>query len=271
MSNPLSLEVVSINDIFPHEHIDLRRVNILLKKLSDAAVFTNPLIVMKHEEKYIVLDGATRCTAFKKLNFKHIIVQIISENDDIVLDRWFHAIRKIDKSKLIKLLEDIPEIYITENKSDKIIKNIKRHGWLCYLHTADDKIYYIKSAPDINPLEALNKLTNKYIEASHVSRTTTRNVENVLDKYPDAAGVMVFPKYEITDVIETTKHGKIFPAGITRFLIPGRVMRINTDLNYLKSDVSIEEKNDWLNNTITERYANDTVRYYREPVYLLDE
>jgi hypothetical protein len=42
-------------------------------------------------------------------------------------------------------------------------------------------------------------------------------------------------------------------------------------LSLLKSDKSLEEKNKWLYELVTEKQAGSRIRYYREPVYLLDE
>jgi hypothetical protein len=63
----------------------------------------------------------------------------------------------------------------------------------------------------------------------------------------------------------------VLPAGITRFIIPGRVLRLNADLSYLKSDETLIRKNELLRELVLEKLANSAVRYYEEPVYLLDE
>ncbi len=69
----------------------------------------------------------------------------------------------------------------------------------------------------------------------------------------------------------TVSSGRFFPAGITRFLIPGRVLRLNADLDYLKSGNSLQEKNRWLHEILKEKQLQGGIRYYAEPVYLLDE
>jgi hypothetical protein len=90
-------------------------------------------------------------------------------------------------------------------------------------------------------------------------------------KYTDLAAVVIFPKYEIDQVLQIARSGRRLPAGITRFIIPGRVMRLNADLNYLRSDKSLREKNEWLYRLTMDKLAKDQVRYYEEPVYLMDE
>ncbi|MCP3888602.1 MAG: hypothetical protein GY702_06980, partial [Desulfobulbaceae bacterium] len=58
--NPMNLAVVPLDKVFPHELIDPRRVENLIKKLNVSDVFTNPVIVVKSKDYYVVLDGATR-------------------------------------------------------------------------------------------------------------------------------------------------------------------------------------------------------------------
>lgn len=269
--NPLSLKVVSIEDLFPHEHIDPRRVKKLLSKIKKTNLFTNPIMVMKRDRKYIILDGATRFSSFKKLGFNHIITQVISKNNGIALDRWFHVIRQMDKKKLIRRLKKLSEMTMTEMDAGAADINLNDEGKECFLQTVDGKVYQMKINPDVSHIKVLNKITNRYMGDSFISRTTAKNIKRATEEYPDAMGLMVFPEYKIEDVLKVTENNWVFPAGITRFLIPGRVMRLNVDFEYLKSDRSLEDKNKWLDKTVLDKFANNSVRYYKEPVYLLDE
>ena len=271
IDNPLSLRVVSLKDVFPHENIDPRRVDRLVERLKTATVFTNPPIVMEDNNQYIVLDGATRTTAFKKLSFPNIIVQLMKDETNFTLDTWFHAIRKVDPLTIVKLLDDLPDVSLIESQTGKVLEEMVDHGGLCYLITVNEKVYHIQPATDVNHLDALNKLTNTYIEASYVTRTTSSDIKSLRLKYPDMAALVIFPKYEIKQVLQIARSRRALPAGITRFIIPGRVMRLNADLEYLKSDRPIDEKNEWLYDLTMKKLDNDQARYYHEPVYLLDE
>lgn len=269
--NPLSLKVVELKKVIKHENIDPKRVEKLKLRLKDADVFTNPPIVVKNQGRYIVLDGATRTTAFKEMGFKHIIVQVLENQKEFVLDSWYHAIRKVRSSEIIELLKQLPEVSLNISRSDKILEEILDHGGLCYLKTADGKVFHIQAANGVNHLDALNKFTNTYIKASYVSRSTNKDIQSLISEFPDLAALVVFPKYEVDQVIQIARAKRALPAGITRFLIPGRVMRLNADLTYLKSERSLAEKNDWLYTLTMEKLASDRVRYYEEPVYLMDE
>ena len=72
-------------------------------------------------------------------------------------------------------------------------------------------------------------------------------------------------------ILALAAEGRTVPAGITRFVIPGRILRLNAPLARLASDEPLESKRRWLDNLVRERLADRQVRYYQEPVILLDE
>ncbi|MDM8556283.1 NAD(P)-dependent oxidoreductase [Desulfococcaceae bacterium HSG7] len=272
LNNPLAIQVVAMEDVFPHENIDPRRVARLSEKIKSATVMTNPPIVVASDGQYIVLDGATRTTAFRQLGYPHIIVQVFAEEDDkLGLDTWRHAIRQIEPEKLVHILDSIPEISMIASQPETVLQEMTDYGGLCYLTTVENKTFHIKPAPGVNHLDALNKLTNTYIEASYVTRSIENDINLVAEEHPDLAALVIFPKYEIEQVLQIARARRALPAGITRFLIPGRVMRLNADLAMLKSSQSLSEKNEWLYELTMKKLADDQVRYYQEPVYLLDE
>lgn len=271
VENPLSLRVVPLDKVFPHENVDPHRVRRLADRLAVEEVLVNPPVVIAAGDRYVVLDGATRTTALKQLDYPHTIVQVVSDKEELVLHTWYHAIRKSDPAKIVKLLDDLPEISMIESDAQTVLEEMLKYGGLCYLHTVDDKVYRIQPAPDVNRLDALNKLTETYIEVCYLTRTLTTDVVSLRHEYPDLTALVVFPEYTVDQVLQIARAGHALPAGITRFIIPGRVLRINADLHYLKSDKSLSEKNRWLNRLVMDKLVKGEIRYYEEPVYLLDE
>ena len=269
--NPLSLQVVPLAQVFPHEHVDPRRVEKLMQRLEAEGFLSNPPVVVQVEDKYVVLDGASRITALKELGYPHAIVQLVTDLDAVELHTWYHVIRQADPATLVKLLDDLPEVAMVETSPQKVLDEMFELGGLCYVHTVDGKVYFIQPAPGVNHLTALNKLTNTYIESHTVSRTLNPNLETLRQEYPDLAALVVFPEYKVGQVLQIAKMGRVLPAGITRFVIPGRVLRLNAELSYLKSDKSLREKNEWLNQLVLDKQVGSKIRYYKEPVYLLDE
>jgi phosphoglycerate dehydrogenase-like enzyme len=270
----LPLRIVPMDRVFPHENIDLKRVNRLAQRLDEDGVLGNPPVVTETGDgSYMVLDGATRTSAMKQLNFPHALVQVISPESGLGLKTWYHVIQQIREDRLMKLLAALPLVRLEEVDPEEADKAMFEYGGLCYLHTAGDRAWLVFPAEGANRLDALNQLTETYIEAAHVDRTLNDNVISLKNEYEAMTAVVIFPAYTVEQVIQTTlESGRLFPAGITRFLIPGRILRLNADLSVLKSrEMSLREKNRWLHETLVERQAKGGIRYYGEPVYLLDE
>src|SRR6266498_879375 len=80
-----------------------------------------------------------------------------------------------------------------------------------------------------------------------------------------------YSQFNLEQVLHLATEHKVVPAGITRFIIPGRVLRLHVPLDKLASDESLDSKNDWLDQLIQEKLVNRRLRYYQEPVILLDE
>ncbi len=268
---PLSLRVVPMDKVIPHEHVDPRRVARLKERLEQEGVLANPPIAIESEGQFVVLDGATRTTALKELGYPHAIVQVVKDVKHINLRSWYHAVRQIDPTVLVKLLDDLPEVSMVEADPQTVWEAMFEGGGLCYLHTVENKVYFIQPAPRVNHLEAMNRLTHTYITNAHVSRTLNRDIAALQTEYPDLAGLIIFPEYTVEQVLQIARAGRVFPAGITRFLIANRVLRLNASLDILKADMPLLEKNRWLANFVTEKQRSGHIRFYQEPVFLLDE
>jgi hypothetical protein len=63
----------------------------------------------------------------------------------------------------------------------------------------------------------------------------------------------------------------LLPAGITRFLVPDRALRLNVELELLSSDAGTDQKQDRLDALIEERVREGRVRRYEETVVILDD
>ncbi len=269
--NPLNLRVVSADDIYPHEQVDPRRISRLAKRLEKDDILANPPIVYEADGKYIVLDGATRTTALKEAGFPHAVVQLVTDTDTLTLDTWYHAIRKCTPDQALAAIKGVSNLELKESNSLRVWDDMFESGGVCYVHTVDNRLFVLIPKAGSNHLEVLNELTQAYIDSQHVTRSLNSDVSTLQEEYPDLAAVVVFPTYTVEQVLQIAQAGSVLPAGITRFLIAGRVLRINASLAVLKSDQSLSEKQNWLNQQIQDKIDNGRLRYYEEPVYLLDE
>jgi len=268
----LPLRVVALDRVICHEDVDPRRVEKLAGRIAADGSLRNPPIVTEVGDIYLVLDGASRTTAFRHLEFEHIIVQVTSPEEGLELAAWYHVILQITAPDLIRLLDELPVVTLKPAEPGRADEVMFEYGGLCQVKTVDGDDYVVYAAPGANRLDALNQLTNAYIKAAVVHRTLRDDLISLQHEYPDMAALVLFPEYSVSQVIQATVSGeRKFPAGITRFLVPGRVMRLNADLAQLKSKGSLTKKNRWLHDMLVEKQIEGRIRYYGEPVYLLDD
>ena len=269
----LPLRIVPADKVIPHEAFDQKRVDRLKSRLEHERYLKNPPIVMPADDgRYVVLDGATRTTALQQLQIPHMAVQVISSDDGLQLKTWFHVIHQIAPQQLFQMLDALPLVSLVEIEAIQAKEELLLNDALCYLHTAENKVYMVYPASGANRLSALNSLTETYIDATHVSRTLESDVLHLQRLFPDLSALVVFPELTVEFVLQVVKSGRYVPAGITRFVIPGRILRAGIDLDMLRShEISLREKNSRLHHMLKEKEGDGAIRYYQEPVYLLDE
>jgi len=268
----LPLRIVPSDKVFPHELFDQKRVIRLADRLLASGQLKNPPLVMETEKGYMVLDGATRSTALRQLGLPHMLVQVFrADAEGLQLRTWYHVIRQMAAADLLALLHSLPDVELVASTAVAVTEEQLAYGSLCSLHFADGPVYRLQARPGVNRLEALNQLTAAYIDASYTSRTLLQDMAQLQHEFPDMTALVVFPVYSVEQVIQLAQAGRRLPAGITRFIVPGRILRVNLDLEVLRADQSLREKNRWLHEQLLDKQRNGRIRFYAEPVYLLDE
>ena len=98
-----------------------------------------------------------------------------------------------------------------------------------------------------------------------------KDLEGFDNIFPNLCGMVIFPHFEISQVLDLASQGMLLPAGITRFKVSPRALRVNYPLYELGDDKPIEEKNITLQSWLMKRIRNKSVRYYQEHTVLYDE
>ncbi|MGB0387774.1 MAG: NAD(P)-dependent oxidoreductase [Ardenticatenaceae bacterium] len=269
----LSLQIVPTERIFPHEAYDEKRVNDLAAAVRKDGMLVNPPIVAHTQGQYIVLDGATRTTAFKQMGIRHMVVQVMDENQpEVQLNAWHHLIRGASPEEFVAQLLQIEGLRLTEVPQTALDGLLEKENTLAYFMLPNGTYWLAEVADEsFERLEVLNRMVAHYTNWGRVARTIESDLESLRLRYPEMAALALYSPFKPSEVVQAGVSRKLVPAGITRFIITGRVLRLNMPLEVLESNQPLIAKRRWLDQYLGERLARQRVRYYQEPVVLLED
>lgn len=271
------LRVVSLESLVLHEQMDERRAPPLVDALQADGVLRNPPIVhplSDRLERYVVLDGANRSTAFRLLGIPHILVQVVhAGNTSVRLETWNHVLSCLSAEDLVQALERYPDLAIIASDLERADYNVTSGASLAYLSLPDGRT--LEVVGETRPLgwrvQNLNALVASYQTLCRLSRTTARKAPGLEAVFPEISGLVVFPRFEQEEVIKAASAGWLLPAGLTRFVISPRALRLNYPLDRLANPQALETKRAELEAWLQARAEARRVRYYAESTFLFDE
>ncbi len=273
----LNLEIVPIELVAPHEHIDQKRVTRLMERLEVDGRLVNPPVTTYWKGRYVILDGATRYSALQRLGYRFAIVQVVDETQaGFQLHTWYHAISAEPETPesfapLEERLRAIPGLQLRPLAPEDARQALEQPQALCYFLTRDGELLLAELAEGAPRLAVMNALVDTYNAWGNVERTLLTDTERLLAQFPHLVAVAIFPQFAPAEVFDAAAEGDLLPAGLTRFVIPGRILRLNADLERLKRDEPPAEKRAWFNEFLGGKLSRSRLRYYQEPVVLLDE
>jgi len=271
--NPFELCVLDLNQVLPHEHYDSNRVARISESLQKANILRNPPVATEWKGKYVILDGATRASALKKLDCPHIVVQLVKQDSlNTTISTWNHVIHNIDIGRLFDAIEHVPGGNLRVLSSNSLELNKSAHRTLFTIVDRDTTIYAVQGSQDKSHKHLdLSNAVNAYTRLTNVIRTFDSDVEVIQNNIQHFSALIKFPAFTMQEILESAINYKLLPAGVTRFLISSRVIGINIPLNVLFSNKSLNQKNKWLTETITEKFHQNKVRHYTEPVIVIED
>ena len=78
-------------------------------------------------------------------------------------------------------------------------------------------------------------MVDTYKDRGRLYRAATDHLHEARQLYPDLTGLVIFPRYEASEVIALARDGELLPTGLTRHLIQGRALRTNYPLSELSA------------------------------------
>lgn len=252
------LRVVPLESIRRHEEVDPLRVERLQSRMSAEGIQVNPMVCIEAPGgELVLLDGATRTETLKRIGLSLAVVQIV-EQHSIELSTWHHVVRECTPEELLAVVEASPDLKTTENYGTPSI------------HPHEGPSRLVIGIDGLSENATLSSLVRTYIGRWRVTRTTDPRRDHVAASYPGWAAIVEFPIVTVEDVMAAAVGHDLLPAGVTRFLVPNRALRLNVPLEHLDG-ASVPAAQTALNRLLEERASDGRIRRYEGPIYILDD
>ncbi len=257
------LRIIEMTRLRLHEEPDPVRVERLVTAFRRDGVLRNPPVVVpsssgaRPEEGAVVLDGANRVTALREAGAAHAAVQVVSYADpELSLSSWRHYVGEKDGEALRDRAARHPGLPISPvRRAGEAAAALARREAAAAIV---DRRGAALVGPGADPLAGTG-LLGALVALYQLS-----------DEYGPGT-LVIFPEFRKEEILSIAARQGRLPAGITRHLIPGRVLRLNAPLAWLASRETTAAKQRYLDAAVAQRWREHGVRYYAEPTYLFDE
>lgn len=268
------LRVVEIERLLLHEEPDLERVKKLRDALRRDGVLRNPPIVAAMPDgTAAVLDGANRVTALREIALPHVVVQVVEYGrPEIVLSSWSHYVREGGPESLRDHAVGLAGIRVSllRDPRDAGVRLAPRDGTAAVIDARGGALLSAGADP-LSTAEMLTRIVALYRGRHRIYRVESGNDLDALAADYGPGTLVVFPVFEKDDILLIAARGGWLPTGITRHIIPGRALRVNTPLDWLGDPSGAAAKQARLDTTLRQRWLDHEVRHYAESTFLFDE
>lgn len=263
------LKLLRASDILLHEESEDSRFERLVERFGQEKVLYNPLIVGRDDRQFILIDGANRFEALKRSGCKTILAQLVDyRSAEVKLRSWYHYVNEMGLDELKGFLLGFG-IGFEKWDSPRGQVNFNSVG---VVSSYGEGILIRFSNVLTEMLRALC-LLNKYYESkySYSRIDSDTDITDVGNLSPEEGLLFVYPDFGKEQILDIAGGTQKLPAGITRHLIPNRVLHIRILIEALKTDEHLDKRNEELEKFIQFKIDTQKVRLYREPILVFDE
>ncbi|MCW5880573.1 MAG: hypothetical protein KIS91_06535 [Anaerolineae bacterium] len=267
-----ALRFVPAASLVLHEDADPRRVEKLVERLRAEAILRNPPIVASMgDARYVVLDGANRVSALRALAVAHPVVQVV-DYDQVELSTWNHLVTGLNWTAFFDALRAVPGVRLTPTTLLTARETLVRRRCLAFVVSPSDEVFTLDNGSSFeDSARLLLGISNIYRGDGAIHRIRLDSVRTLSGMYDRITAILVYPRFTHQDILDLARADARVPTGITRHIIPGRVLRLNLPLTGLADPRPLAEKNAWLDALVRDKFANHSVRFYAESTYSFDE
>ena len=175
--------------------------------------------------------------------------------------------RDIEAAALVERLPELDSATVTEDAGPD-----PEHLIAEVLTAEGGRISVLCDGPLSERVAVMRGIVDIYTKReARMDRVNHADLSSIRDQHPHFGALVMFSDLHKNDVRETAENGARLPSGVTRILVPRRVLGFNLRLPLLKSSLPLEEKRTWLTDEIQHKVSEHKVRYYQEPTFIFDD
>lgn len=298
------LGFVHLDDLIFHETCDFSRVCRLADQIKREGHLKNPVLVagfsngsiepaknkppdLSSEEsrKLLVLDGVNQISALKLLGFPDVLVQKVNYMDENVgLTSWNHLIFNLKKDELAEKLKNF-DLEISSCGWER--QSVDRGPWtvdektVCFVLFRDHSGLVVSQRDSsvesrVKNLCSVIAVYSTSWEIYHLHRIQIRTGSeegsfSAFGNFGKSSAINILPVFKKEQVIDLVSSRILFPFGVTRFVIPQRILGLEVSCTVLGDKAPLSEKNLFLKELLSYRIKSKKAKFYQESVFLFNE
>jgi hypothetical protein len=273
-----NLALVPTDRIRFHEHPEAKRTLRLVERLKSEARLRNPPIVASlGPDDWMLLDGANRVSAFRKIGWSHVPVQIIDYGSaDVQLKGWHHLLLEGKALDLQARFAELPGVHverIADGELEAHLELRRVHAILVDDATTAWGLFPRNGTVQVGPwMKTLERVVASYEGRSRLERIKLADYENLPDVFRAVEHQLVlFPAISKPELLGLVREGRRIPTGITRHLIPGRALGLYLALGFLSELPDEAAKQAHFRAIVDGLEMAGRIRYYEESVFIMNE
>jgi len=251
--HPLKLEILleSVERLILHEETIPENLEELRESFRRSSYFWHPIIVDR--ESRVVLDGMHRVASLREMGYRYIPILTIDAMDPHVrLERWIRCYAPSGDVNIPRVIEEggfTPEVEC-RGEGEKLIRKASLRepprGEFRVIDTFGGVMYRLEVSSE-DPVEVYSKIRGLELTLEEEAGETRYSTESSMLEGFRMQGLSTFvvpPRLTKEEVFQAAREGKLFCPKATRFVLPVRVMFVNTPIYLLEeSEMDWEERN----------------------------
>jgi len=225
-------------------------------------------------EKLLVLDGVNRISALRLLNIPDVLVQMVDyEDKKVKLSSWDHLIFNAQKEEIIKKIKDLNlEVsFCPFNWRKEALNHQKTISYFLFRDLKGFVVNNGNSAPE-EKVKNLYQLIATYTSRSEICYLDSDNhLLSVFEHFKNSSAINLIPRFDKKEILDLVQKGILLPFGVTRFIVPHRVLGLEVSCSVLRAQTPLSEKNLFLKELLSYRIKSKKAKFYQESVFLFNE